>query len=88
MREVSMAVREAPAPIGRRLEIAAGLPIGTELVVCLALLRVLEDLVGLFHLLEARLGVRLLADIGMIFSGQLAIGPLDLIGSRVASNAE
>jgi hypothetical protein len=39
-----------------------------------------KDLVGLVDLLEASLGVGLVGDVGMIFAGHLAVGPLDLIG--------
>ena len=50
-----------------------------QLVVPGALFRVLEDLVGLAELLEAVLGIALLADVGMVFPRQLAVTGLDLL---------
>ena len=56
-----------------------GLPVGTELVVGLALLGVGEDLVGLADLLEALLGRGVaLVDVGMVLAGKATEGLLDV----------
>ena len=57
-------------------------------VVGRAFLRVLESLVGLGNFLEARLGLRLLGNIRMIFLRQSAICLLDLVGGGAALDAE
>jgi hypothetical protein len=61
------------------MKLLACLPVGTELVIGGTLLRVLQHLIGLTHFLEARLRIRLLADIRVIFTRKLAIGALDSI---------
>ena len=70
---------KAGVPVRRWIEVLAGLPVRAQLVVGRAFFRVLEYLVGLADFLEACLGVCLLADIGMVFARQLAIGTLDFI---------
>src|SRR6266446_3031907 len=70
---------EAAAPVRGRPELLAGFPVGAELVVRGALLGVLQHLVCLLHLLEARLRVRLLAHIGVVLARQPPVGGLDLI---------
>ena len=79
---------EAGVPVRRRLELLAGLPVAAHLVVGGALLRVLQDLVGLVDLLEARLGVGHLADVGVVLAGELAVGLLDVVLRRAARDAE
>ena len=69
------------------MEVLTGLIVGAELIVGGTLFRVLEDLVGLADFFEARLGVLLLAHIGMIFSRQLAVGAFDFILRCVAFQA-
>src|SRR4029079_1095380 len=76
-------------PTGRRLAAAFGLLPGlAELVVLLALVGVLQDLVGLGDLLEAVLGPRLFRDVGMELTRQLAVGALDLLLGRRPLDAE
>ena len=70
---------ETLAPVGRRAEVLPRPPVRPELVVGRALLRVLEHFVGFLQLLEARLGVLLLADVRVVLAGQLAVGALDLV---------
>ncbi len=70
---------ESLIPVGRRAEILTGLPVGAELVVGRALLRILQHLVGLTDLLEALLGIRLLADVGMELARKLAVRTLNLV---------
>ena len=77
---------EPLVPVRRRPEVLARLPVGAQLVIGGALLRILEHLVGLADLLETRLGVRLLADVGMVFPRQLAVGPLYLVLGGVAAH--
>ena len=75
----------APSPA------ADGIPhpaAAAERVVGGALLRVLEGLVGLGDFLEARLGLRLLGDVRMIFLREPAIRLLDLVGGSAALDAE
>ena len=61
-----------------------GRPVGAELVVGLALLRIGEDLVGLADLLEALLGGRVsLVDVRMVLAGKATVGLLD-VGLRGA----
>src|SRR4029079_13823857 len=49
-------------------DVFAGLPVRSQPVVLLALLRVAEDLVGLGDLLEAVLGARVLVDVGVVLA--------------------
>src|SRR2546430_7494735 len=70
---------EAAAPVRGRPELLAGFPVGAELIVCGALLGVLQHLVRLLHFLEARLRVRLLAHIGVVLARQPPVGGLDPI---------
>src|SRR5690554_7656006 len=51
-----------------------GTPHGLELIVLTALVRVLENFVGLCHFLEFLLGVRFLADVRVIFARQALVG--------------
>ncbi len=53
-----------------------------------SLLIVFQDLIGFADLFEAGLGSRLLIDIRMEFSGEPAIGLLDLVRRRVALDSE
>src|SRR5581483_8580651 len=71
---------EAARPIRRRPELLPGLPVAAELIVRGTLLRVFQYFVGLLHFLELLLGVFLLADIRMIFTGETAVGLLDVLG--------
>src|ERR1700679_3958220 len=66
------------APIRRRPKIlSGGMPL-SQLIVGGALLRALEQLVGLADFLAARLGILFLADVRVIFAGELAVRLLDL----------
>src|SRR5579862_3626307 len=79
---------EAAAEVRRRPELLSRLPVGAELVVRGALLGVLQHLVRLLHFLEARLGVWLLAYIGVVLAGQPPVGALDLIRGGGALDAQ
>ncbi len=62
---------------------------GAELVVAGALGLVAQDVVGLLHLLEARLGLLVAGvAVGVVLTGQLAVGLLDLVGRGGARDAE
>src|SRR5690606_9566271 len=82
------AERILPVPVRGRLEILPGFPVGAELVVRRTLLRVLQDFVRLFHLLETRFRIRLLADVGMVFACQAPIGTLDVVLRRISLEAQ
>ena len=79
---------EAAAPVRRWTKLLAGFPLAAELVVRGALLGILEHFVGLLHFLEARLGVRLLAHVGVVLVSEPAIGLPDLVGARGALDSE
>src|SRR4030095_7607212 len=64
------------------------LPLRTDRVIPLALLRVGEDLVGLVDLLEALLRLGLLVDVRMVLARELAGRLLDLLGARILRDAE
>jgi hypothetical protein len=70
---------ETLIPVGRGPEILPGLPVFTQLVVSCTFFGVLEHFVGFTDLLEAFLGVWLLADVGMKLARQFAVGSLDFI---------
>src|SRR5690606_35740914 len=70
----------------RRPEFLAGLAL-SERVVGSTLLGIAQHLVGLADLLEARLGVGLLADVGMVLARETPVGALDLVGRRIAAYA-
>src|SRR5690606_12629214 len=74
-------------PVRRRPELLTSLPIRAERVVRGPLLGVAQDLVGLADLLEALLGVRLLADVRVILARKAAVGALDLVLRRVPGDA-
>ena len=75
-------------PTLRRAELLALLPVRAECVVPLALLGILEHLIGLTDLLELRLGARLFVHVRVELARQLAIGGLDLVGGRAALHSE
>src|SRR5699024_6077824 len=62
-----------------RPEILAFFPISAELIVSLALFRILQHFVGFVNFLETGFGIRLLADIWVIFARQPPIGALDVV---------
>ena len=86
--EIAPAELEAGIPARRRLEVLPGLPLAAHLIVGGALLGILQHLVGLAQLLEARLGIGLLADVRMVLARQLAVGALDLVLRRAARQSE
>ena len=59
-----------------------------KLIVGGPLLGVLQHLVGFLELLELGLGVRLLADIGVVLVRETAVCLLDLVRTRAARDAE
>src|SRR5690606_4342679 len=61
---------EPCVPVRRRLEILPSAPVGAQPIVGRAFLRVLEHLVGFADLLETLFGLRLLADVRMVFARQ------------------
>jgi len=63
-------------PIRRRTEVLTRL-VEAHLIVGLALLGVLQDLVGFLHLLELLLGVFFLGHIRVVLAGELTVGLLD-----------
>ena len=69
----------AALPAGRRPEFLAGPPVAAQLVVSGALFGVAQHLVGLGDLLEPLLGACFLADIGVIFTRQPAVGFFDVL---------
>ena len=81
-------VGEAAEVERARLEAAAAQARVAEAVVELARLGVREHLVRLDDLAEALLGVRRLGDVGMQLAREPAEGALDLVGARVARDAE
>ena len=74
-------------PVRRWSEILPAFPVGTQLIVCRALFRIFQNLVGFSNFLEAVLGIRFSTDIGMILAGKFAISALDLVLRRIARNA-
>src|SRR6185437_10258180 len=79
---------EALGPIRRRTELLAGFPVAAELIVGRTLLGGLQDLIRLLDLLEAGLGVLLLAHVRMELTRQPPIGFLDLIRGGGALDAQ
>src|SRR5262245_38596312 len=77
---------ELEVPIRRRPELLAGRA-PAELVVRRTLLGIAEHFVRLADFLEARLGVLLLAHVGMEFPREPPIRTLDLVGGRIARDA-
>jgi hypothetical protein len=78
---------ETLAPIRRRTEILARL-VRADLVVGGPLLGVLQDLVGLAHLLEALLGVLLLGHVRVVLARELAVRLLDVPLGGAALDAQ
>ena len=75
-----------PAPGPRPAGPAAAERANAAGVVLLALLRVRERVVGALDLLEALLGRRVVGvAVGVVLAGQLAVGPLDLLGEAFLS---
>ena len=70
---------ETRIPVRWRTEILSRLPVGAELVIGRAFFRIFQRLIGFTDFLEFLLSIRLLAHIGMIFTRQLAVSPLDFI---------
>src|SRR5438105_7165852 len=71
------------APLRRRLESARLVPIGAELIVLLALLRIAQDFVGFIDLLKFFFGrLLVLGDVGMIFARQFPERAFDLVIRR------
>jgi hypothetical protein len=74
-------------PVWRRTEILPSLPVAAQLVISSALFEIFQDGIGFTQLLEADFGIRVLADIGMIFARQRAVGALDFILAGIARHA-
>jgi hypothetical protein len=79
---------EAGVPVGGRTEILPLPPVGAELVVGCALLRVLQDLVGLARVLELGFRARLLVDVGVVGAREFAVGALDVVLAGISLDAE
>src|SRR5204862_7306622 len=79
---------EAGVPVRWWLEILAGVPVAAHLSVRRALLRILEDVVGVVDFLEARLRVGDLADVGVVLACELAVRLLDVVLRRAARHAQ
>jgi hypothetical protein len=78
---------EARVEARRGTEILAWARTTAELVVGRALLRIPQHLVRFAQLLEACLGVLLLADVGVVLARELAVGLLDLLGRGIARHS-
>jgi hypothetical protein len=84
-----VASRAAKGPTTRVTTGAARVEAGrTELVVCLLLLRVREDLVGRLDLAELVLGRRVLVGVGVEFLGEPVVGLFDFRCRRRLVDAE
>jgi len=79
---------EAAAPVRRRVKGLARLPLAPQLVVGRALLGVTQHLIRFLHFLEARFGVRFLADIGVVLTREAPIRSLDLVRGGGALDAQ
>ena len=79
---------EVLLPVGRRPELLARPIVAPQAVIGGPLFGILEDLVGLLHVLELRLRVPFLAHVGVILAGELAIRALDLVGVRASLHAQ
>ena len=64
------------------------LPVGAETIISLALVAILEHLVGFVDLFEFFFRARLLVDIRMILTRKLAVSLLDVTVSASARNAQ
>ena len=71
-----------------RPDVLACAPVRPKPVVLRALLGVAQHLVGLGDLAEARRGVRVVADVGVVLAREAAVGAADLVGARPARHAE
>src|SRR5262249_47458300 len=81
------AAPKAAEPVRRRPKVLSR-AVAAEAVVGGALLLVLQRLVGLGHLLELLLGVRLLGDVRVVLARELAVGLLDLVVGGAALDTE
>src|SRR5690606_25614355 len=79
---------ETLIPVRRRPEVLTLAPAAAQLVIGGALFGITEHLVGLTQLLEAQLGVGLLAHVRVVLAGQLAVGPLDLVLAGVTRHPQ
>src|SRR5436309_3199872 len=77
-----------PARRSTAAALPGAVPGGAELVVLLALVRVLEHLVGLADLLELDLGLGVLVHVRMELARQLAVRLLDVLLGRVLLDAQ
>ena len=59
-----------------------------ETVVAGTILRIGQHAVGLAEFLELLLGPGFGADVGVVFTGQFAVGPLDVVGTRPSGYAQ
>jgi hypothetical protein len=83
---------EARVPARRRLEVALGAAAARDAVgqrvVRGALFLVAQHVLGLVDLAHALLGVGLLADVGVVLAGELAVGLAHLVVGRGALDAQ
>ncbi len=80
---------EAAAPVGWRAEFLASVVLSaTQRIVGSTLFGIAQHAISFVQLFGARVGIRFLADVRMIFADQLAISFLDLVfaGSLGDSN--
>ena len=87
-RATAAAAREMLFPLRRRLEILPGLPVGAELVVGLALLRIRQDLVGLVGFLEPVFRALRLVLVRVELLREFSVRALDVLRRSIAANTE
>src|SRR5882672_4682238 len=74
-------------PVRRRAEVLPGPITAAQTIVGGALLRILERFVGFAYFLEFFLGAGLLGNVRMVFSRELAVRLLDVLGARLTVDA-
>ncbi|MOA24175.1 hypothetical protein D3C78_1448450 [compost metagenome] len=79
---------EAFVPAGRRLEAALGRHARRQVVVGHALFLIAQHVIGFVDVAHADFGVAFLADVGVVFAGELAVGAPDLVFRRAALDPE
>ena len=81
--------RESALPSGWRSEVGPRFPIGSELVITLALLGITQDVVGFLDFFELILCALVVGvDVWMVLAGELPVGFFDFVVPRGPSNSE